>query len=91
MELNYKFNFQQKIANLKITLQMWKQRNLTLKGKITIINSIALTPLIYISSIVDTPEKAISEINNVIQNILWNGSTKIAQKNTNSRHKTGGT
>jgi hypothetical protein len=54
---NYKFNFQQKIVNLKTTLEIWKQRNLTLKGKVTIIKSIALAPLIYISSIVDTPDK----------------------------------
>ena len=60
---------------------MWKQRNLSLKGKIIIINTLALAPLIYISSIVDTPEKAIIEINNIIQNYLWNGTTsKISQK-----------
>ena len=79
-EMNYKLNFQQKIANLKTTLQIWKQRNLSLKGKTIIINSIALAPLIYVSSILDTPDKAIIEINNIIQNFMWNGSTKISQK-----------
>ena len=89
-DLNFKYNFQQKIANLKTTLQIWKQRNLSLKGKTIIINSIALAPLIYISSIVDTPKKAITEINNIIQNFIWNGSTKISQKTLIQDTKQGG-
>ncbi len=36
---------------------------LSLKGKITILNNLALSPLIYASSVVDTPSKAINEIN----------------------------
>ncbi len=35
----------------------------------------ALAPLIYTSSVINTPKKAISEINNTIQNIMWDGST----------------
>ncbi len=35
----------------------------------------------YVSSVVNTLNKAIKKINNVIQNIIWDGSTsKIAQK-----------
>jgi len=80
-EQNYKLNFKQKINNLKTTLNIWKQRNLSIKGKVTIINNLALSPLIYLSSITHTPEKAIKEINNLIQNFIWNNSTaKISQK-----------
>ncbi len=79
-EDNYILNFKQKINNLKTILNIWKQRNLSIKGKITIINSLALSPLIYISSVTHTPQKAIKEINNLIQNFLWNNSTtKISQ------------
>ncbi len=77
---NYKYNFQNKIANLKTTLTIWKQRKLSIKGKITIINSLALAPLIYVSSVISTPQ-VINEINNIVQNFIWDGSTsKIAQK-----------
>ncbi len=80
-EQNYKHNFQNRITNLKTTLNIWKQRKLSLKGKITVINSLAHAPLIYASSVVDTPPKAINEINNkIIQHFLWDDSTsKISQ------------
>jgi len=79
-DLNYKHNYAQRISNLKSLLNIWKQRSLSLKGKITVINTLALAPLIYVSSVTNTPKKAITEINNLIQNFIWNGSTsKIAQ------------
>ncbi len=66
--------------NLTNLLNVWKQRNLYLKGTITIINTLALVPLIYLSSTIDTPDKAIAQVNNIIQNMLWDWKTsKIAQ------------
>ncbi len=50
---------------------MWKQRKLSLKGKITVLNNLALAPIIYVSSVVNIPVKAIEEINNIIQNFIW--------------------
>ncbi len=42
LEANFKYNFQQRILNLKVILNIWKQRKLSLKGKITILNNLAL-------------------------------------------------
>ncbi len=72
---NYKYNFHQKILTLKSTLNLSKLRKLSLKGKITVLNNLALAPLIYVSSLISTPTKAINEINNIIQNFMWDGST----------------
>ncbi len=78
---NYKHNFQQKIQTLKTILNIWKQRNLSLIGKTIVLDNLTLAPLIYVSSVVDTPQQAIHEINNIIQNFIWNGSTsKLAQQ-----------
>ncbi len=54
---------------------MWKQRKLSLKGKIAVLNNPALAPLIYVSSIVNTQDKAIKEINTIVQNCIWDNST----------------
>ncbi len=79
-ESNYIFNFQQRILNLKSILYIWKQRKLSHKGKIIILNNLALSPLIYVSGVVDTPTKAINVINSLIQAFIWDNSTsKIAQ------------
>ncbi len=53
---NHKHNFQQKIQSLKTILNIWKQRNLSLKAKTVVLNNLALAPLIYGSSFVDTPK-----------------------------------
>ncbi len=61
-------------------LSIWKQRRLSLKGKITTLNNLALSPLIYVSSVVDTLTKAIDEVNMIIQAFIWDNCTsKIAQ------------
>ncbi len=77
---NLNFNFKPKIATLKNLLSIWKQRSLSIKGQITIVNTIALYPLIYASCIIETPPEAFKEISDIIQNFIWKGKTaKIAQ------------
>ncbi len=49
---NFKYNFQQRIFTLKATLNIWKQRKLSLKEKITVLNNLALAAIIYVSSVV---------------------------------------
>ncbi len=58
-EENFSYNFKPKIATLRNTLNIWKQRTLSIKGKITIINTLALSPLIYTPSLIDTPNGSI--------------------------------
>ncbi len=41
-------------------------KKLSLKGKITVLNNLALAPIIYASSLINTLNKAISKINNLI-------------------------
>ncbi len=60
---------------LEDNTQYLETKKLSLKGKIIVINSLVLAPLIYASSVEDTPTKAINEINNIIQHFLWDDST----------------
>ncbi len=55
---NLNYNFKPNIATLKNHLAIWKQKSLSLKGKITIINNLALAPLKYCASLIDVPEHA---------------------------------
>ncbi len=86
-ESNYKSNFQQQISTLKSILNIWNQSKLSLKGKHQHINNLDLTKFIYISSVL----LAINEINNIIQNIMWDDSTsKIDQKTLVEQIEKGG-
>ncbi len=69
-QANFKYNFQQRILNLKAILNIWKQRKLSLKSQIKGFNNLPLSPISYPSSIVNTPKQAISEINNLIQQFV---------------------
>ncbi len=76
-EDNLNYNYKPKIARL---LNIWKQRKLSIKRKTTIINTLALSPLIYTSNMIETPPEALKEINDIIQNFISEGKTeKIAQ------------
>ena len=60
-------------------LNLWKVRNLSLKGKVTVINALALSPLIYLASVIHVPDQVIKEVKNIIVNFIWDGKpAKIA-------------
>ena len=52
------FNFNTKLAEIKSTLQIWKSRNLTLLGKITLVKTFALSKLVYPFSVFANPPEA---------------------------------
>ena len=64
-------NYEEKIHKLNTIFNMWKQRQLTLKGNVTIINSLALFQLQYVASVVYVPENVIETVNETIYSFLW--------------------
>ena len=79
---NIKHNFEPRIKKINTILNIWRQRNLSLKGKITIITSLAASLLIYPCSTLVTPQSIIKEIDKMFYNFLWNGKTNKIAKNT---------
>ena len=72
-EDSYQHNFSPRISNMKNLFRIWKQRKLSFKGKVTIINSLGISPLVYISSIISTPQKVIHEVESIILDFFWDG------------------
>ena len=64
-------NFKEKISKLKNLLNMWKSRQLSIKGKITILRSQALPIIIYPSSVLYTPDHVIKEIELLFFDFIW--------------------
>ncbi len=50
-ESNFKHNFKQRILTLKATLNIWKQRKLSLKGKIIVLYNLVLAPFTHLSNV----------------------------------------
>ena len=66
-------NFRPKLQEMKATLKMWRMRNLTLYGKITVIKSLVLSKINHLLSSLPTPSNQImKEIENLLFSFLWN-------------------
>ena len=63
-------------------LNSWKCRKLSLKGKITVINSLALSSLIYLASIIHVPDRVYTEIKNILTDFIWDGKPPKIAYNT---------
>jgi exonuclease III len=84
-ELMYQDNIIKKIDKLSKQLNIWKQRNLTLEGKILIIKTFGLSQLIYSLQISTIEPKELKEIDNIIYRFIWN--TKASSKTITNKIK----
>ena len=65
-------NFTDKLNNVKITMNMWMQRDLSLKGKITVLKSILIPALLFQCNSLFVPKEFIVEVNKLLFKFLWN-------------------
>ena len=82
---NYEINYQPKIESCRNLISIWSRRNLTLKGRIVIINTLILPKLIYPCSVLDTPDKVIKDMSGLIDKYLWNWKKPKLRKSVISR------
>ena len=72
-------NFYDKLKDIRTQMRWWSCRGLSLFGKITIIKSFLLPKMLYIFSVLPTPEAFIKQLNTIIYNFLWKGPDKVAR------------
>jgi hypothetical protein len=81
--ITYKENIINKIDKLSKQLNIWRQRNLTLQGKILIVKTFGLSQLIYSLQSTHIDQKELKEIDDHIYRFIWNtksSSAKITHK-----------
>ena len=66
-------NYNEKTENIRKLLSCWKYRGLTLLGKITVVNSLTASQLVYLLSPLRSTHYATKEINDTFYHFLWNG------------------
>jgi exonuclease III len=64
-------NIMEKLGKIESLIKIWKCRSLTLKGKVTIVNSLLVSQMLYIASVIHIPKWAITKYNNLIRNFIW--------------------
>ena len=80
--LMIKKNYQERLTNLQKLLQHWQQRMLSLKGKITVLWSIALPQLLYVTSVLHTPLWVIEEADKLMFKFLWSNKKPHVKRTT---------
>ena len=73
-------NWNIRIEKLAKSLESWKFRTLSLKGKSMIINTLALSGLWYTESVISLPAWAKKRINRIFFDFLWSGKNKKIQR-----------
>ena len=71
-------------------INIWSSRGLSLYGKVTVIKSLVLPQLVYIYSLLPTPQTIIKEVNKLIFNFLWKGKDKVTRLSTINIYEEGG-
>ena len=76
-----KLNYTNTADKLKQKLQLWKNRKLSIIGKTTIIKTIAIPQLIYLLTVLPTPDASILDsIDKTLTEFLWNSKTNHIKK-----------
>ena len=75
-------NYKKKLTKIQSLINIWKPRNLTIKGKITVIKSIILPQLLYISSNLGVPEYFVKKVNTLVYHFLWGANMDKVKRNT---------
>ena len=71
-EDHYILNFKKRLKNTENLLSTWKCRSLSIK-KTTVINTLAISPLLYLANVIYVPPQVITEVKDIIVDFLWDG------------------
>ena len=74
--------FTNRLTKCKISLNIWAQQNLTLKGKILILKTIIIPNLHYVTSNLFTSDVYIKEVDRLLFNFIWNNKPPKIKKET---------
>lgn len=79
---NLSWNFNPILNKIKATCESWTNRSLSLKGKITVANSLLVSLLQYQCSCIYTPPQVFKEYKKIVGNFIWNGKRPKISYNT---------
>ena len=83
-------NFYDKLRGIKSQIRLWSWRGLSLFGKVTIIKTLLLPKVLYVSTILPPPSEFLKAFQTIIYNFLWKGPDKIARTATINDYEYGG-
>ena len=83
-------NFAKPIERLKMCLNFWKMRDLTLLGKVQIIKALGISRFLYVLNLTEPQSDYFKQINKLLFSFLWNGPDKVSRSTVIGSIKEGG-
>ena len=84
-------NFIRHVRKIGKVLKLWRMQNLTVKGKITIFKTLAISEIIHLSLVTNVPTEIINELNKIQKEFIWNGNNpKIKHSTLCNKYENGG-
>ena len=75
-------NFDSRLTKIQNLLNLWRPRNLSIKGKITVIKSVVLPLILYTSASLGVPEDFIKKVNTLLFHFLWGANMDKVKRTT---------
>ena len=83
-------NFIENLNKIKKLINIWASRGLSLYGKVTIIKALVIPKMVYLFSLIPTPEVVVTELNRILYKFLWKGTDKVTRLSTINDYENGG-
>ena len=76
---------------IRKTLGFWKLRGLKLKGKVTVVNALVMSKLVYAMNVLDVPDRVLKEVERMVSEFVWGGKgVRIAREVMENEYEDGG-
>ena len=84
-------NFIKLIKKIENVLKIWRIRNLTVQGKITIFKTLAISKVIHLALVTNVPQVIIDQLNKIQKDFIWiRKYHKIKHSTLCNTHENGG-
>ena len=73
-------NFDKALAKLKNITNLWRQRNLSLLGRVQVLKAQGLTQFTHIANAIPIPQDILKKINKIVYKFLWGRPDRLKRK-----------
>ena len=82
-------NFIENLDKIKKLMNIWSSRGLSLYGKVTIIKALIIPKIVYLFSLIPTPEVVVTELHRILDKCLWKDTDKVTRLSTINDYEKG--
>ena len=70
-ENHYEWNYKGRMEKCQIICNDWRNRTLSLKGKVTVVNSLITSIMLYPATTTPVPERVFAELKKMVNRFIW--------------------